>query len=76
MSKRNATIGAAIGFGGAALCVVMALAMHAIHPHLPALREFILWLVQPQFVIGMFGGMLIGGMLIVCTDMTFERGEA
>ena len=28
MSKRNATIGAAVGFGGAALCIVLALAYH------------------------------------------------
>ena len=72
MSKRNAAIGAAIGFGGAALCIVLALAMHAIHPYLPALREFIRWLLEPQLVIGMLVGMLIGAGLIVC----FERGDA
>lgn len=76
MSKRNATIGAAIGFGGMALCIALALAMHAIHPYLPAIRAFIHWLLEPQLVIGMFGGMLIGGMLIVCMDLSFERGAA
>lgn len=59
MSKRNAAIGAAIGFGGMALCIVLALAMHAIHPHLPALREFIHWLLEPQFAIGMFAGIAL-----------------
>lgn len=76
MSKRNATIGAAIGLGGAALCIALALAMHAIHPYLPAIRAFIHWLLEPQLVIGMLGGMLIGAGLIVCMDMTFDRGEA
>ena len=77
MSKRNATIGAAIGFGVAALCIVLALAMHAIHPHLPEIRAFIHWLLEPQLVIGMVGGMLIGAGLIVCmVDMGFERGAA
>lgn len=76
MSKRNATIGAAIGIGSAALCIALALAMHAIHPHLPAIREFVLWLLEPQLVIGMLGGMLMGAGLIVCMDIGFERGEA
>lgn len=74
MSKRNATIGAAIGFGVAALCIGLALAMHAIHPYLPAIRAFIHWLLEPQLVIGMVGGMLIGAGLIVCMDMAFDRG--
>lgn len=52
MSKRNATIGAAIGFGVAALCIALALAMHAIHPYLPEIRAFIHWLLEPQLVIG------------------------
>ena len=76
MSKRGATIGAAIGFGGVALCIVLALAMHAIHPYLPEIRAFIHWLLEPQLVIGMVCGMLIGAGLIVCMDMGFERGEA
>lgn len=76
MTKRNATIGAIIGSCGMALCIAMALAMHAIHQHLPALRDFIHWLLEPQLVIGMVGGMLIGAGLIVCMDMAFERGEA
>lgn len=75
MSKRNATIGAAIGFGGAALCIALALAMHAIHPYLPEIRAFIHWLLEPQLVIGMVGGILIGAGLIVCMDMGLERGE-
>lgn len=76
MSKRNATIGAAIGFVGMPLCIALAMATHAIHPYLPALREFIHWLLEPQLVIGMVGGMLIGAGLIVCMDMGLERGEA
>lgn len=76
MSKRNATIGAAIGFGGMALCIALALAMHAIHPHLPAIRALIHWLLEPQLVIGMFGGMPMGAGVIVCMDMAFERSEA
>lgn len=56
MSKRNATIGAVIGFGGAALCIVLALLIHAIHPYLPAMREFLLWAMAPQFAMGMFVG--------------------
>lgn len=73
MSKRNATIGAAIGFGVAALCIALALAMHAIHPYLPEIRAFIHWLLEPQLVIGMMIGMLIGAGLIVCMDIGFER---
>lgn len=76
MSKRNATIGAVIGFGGMALCIAMALAMHAIHPYLPEIRAAIHWLLEPQLVIGMVGGMLIGAGLIVCMDIGFARGEA
>lgn len=76
MSKRNATIGAAIGFGGMALCIALVMAMHAIHPHLPAIRVFIHWLLEPQLVIGMFAGMLMGAGLIVCMDLALERGEA
>lgn len=76
MSKRDATIGAAIGLGGAALCIALALAVHAIHPYLPAIRAFIHWLLEPQLVIGMFGGMLIGAGLIVCMDLALERGAA
>ena len=76
MSKRNATIGAAIGFGGMAVCIALALAMHAIHPYLPEIRAFIHWLLEPQLVIGMVGGMLIGAGVIVCMDMGLERGEA
>ena len=56
MSKRNATIGAVIGFGGAALCIALAMLIHAIHPYLPALREFLLWAMAPQFAMGMFVG--------------------
>jgi hypothetical protein len=56
MSKRNATIGAAVGFGGAALCIALALLMHAIHPYLPAMREFLLWAMAPQFAMGMCAG--------------------
>ena len=59
MSKRNATIGAAIGFGGAALCIALALLIHAIHPYLPAMREFLLWAMAPQFAMGMFAGVAL-----------------
>ena len=59
MSKRNATIGAAVGFGGAVLCIALALLCHVIHPHLPAMREFLLWAMAPQFAIGMFAGIAL-----------------
>ena len=56
MSKRNSTIGAAVGFGGAALCIALAMLIHTIYPYLPALREFLLWAMAPQFAMGMFVG--------------------
>ena len=59
MSKRNATIGAAIGLGGAALCVALAMLIHAVEPHLPAAREFFLWAMAPQFALGMFSGIAL-----------------
>ena len=68
MSKRNATIGAAIGFGGAALCIARAMLMHAIHPYLPAMREFLLWAMAPQFAMGMFAGVAlcaVGAIVLV-----------
>lgn len=71
MSKRNATIGAAIGLGSAGLCIALALLMHTIHPYLPALREFLLWAMAPQFAMGMFSGValcLTGVMIFVWGD--------
>ena len=71
MSKRNATIGAFIGFGGAALCIALAMLIHAVEPHLPALREFFLWAMAPQFAMGMFAGVAlcaVGAIVLVWGD--------
>jgi len=71
MSKHNATIGAVIGFGGAALCIALALLIHAIHPYLPAMREFLLWAMAPQFAMGMFAGVA----LCVAGAVVLEWGD-
>lgn len=55
-------IGVLIGLGGASLCAVLALAFSQLRLHGPALREWLLWLVTPQFAIGM-GVMLAIGLL-------------
>lgn len=66
MSKRNATIGAAIGFGGMALCIALALIMHILNPYLPAIRGFLLWLCDPRAVIGMAFGMVVMAGIAWC----------
>ena len=67
MSKRNSTIGAVIGLGGAALCVALAMLIHAVEPHLPAMREFFLWAMAPQFAMGMFAGvaLCVAGVVVL-----------
>lgn len=48
MSKRNATIGAAIGFGGMAACVVLAV----LNANGPAIRAWLLQTLTPEFGMG------------------------
>lgn len=66
MSKRNATIGAAIGFGGMGACIALAAAMQAIQPHLPAIRGFLLWMCDPRAAIGMAFGMVVMAGIAWC----------
>lgn len=75
MSKRNATIGAAIGFGGMGACIALALVMHILNPYLPAIRGFLLWLCDPRAVIGMAFGMVVMAGIAWCALADME-GEA
>lgn len=63
-NQEKALIGAAIGFIGMGACVVLAVAMQAIQPYLPAIRGFLLWLCDPRAVIGMAFGMI--SMAAIC----------
>jgi len=65
-NQEKALIGAAIGFGVAALCIALALAIHAIHPHLPEIRGFLLWMCDPRAVIGMAVGMVVMAVIAWC----------
>lgn len=60
--------GVVIGFGGMAVCVVLAVFM----ANGPAMRAFLLWLVTPQFAIGLFGGMALA---CLCA-LAFVKAEA
>ena len=62
---------AGLCFLACAAIVVLALIGHAIHPYLPAMREFLLWAMAPQFAIGMFVGaslFAVGVVLISWRD--------
>lgn len=62
---------AGLCFLACAVIVALALLVHAIHPYLPALREFLLWAMAPQFAMGMFVGasiLAVGVVLISWGD--------
>lgn len=45
--------------------------MHAVEPYLPAMREFFLWAMAPQFAMGMFAGVA----LCVAGAVVLEWGD-
>ena len=73
MSNENkkldkALIGAAIGFLGMGACLALALLMQLVQPHLPGIRQFILWALEPQLAIGMAIGIAWAMGLMWCLD--------
>lgn len=75
-NQEKALIGAAIGFGGAILCAVLAAIMRAVQPHLPAIRGFLLWLCDPRFAIGMAFGMVVAAGIAWClSDLADDGGD-
>ena len=71
-NQEKALIGAAIGLGGAILCAVLAVAMQAIQPYLPAIRGFLLWMCDPRAVIGMAFGMVVMAGIAWCVLSDME----
>lgn len=68
----KALIGAAIGFGGMAACIALAVAMQAIQPYLPEIRGFLLWLCDPRAVLGMAFGMVVMAGIAWCVLADME----
>jgi len=52
-SERSAAIGFAIAAVGLVATMVFAALSHLLRPYGPVVREFLLWLMVPQFAIGM-----------------------
>lgn len=71
-NQEKALIGAAIGFLGMGVCIALAVAMHAIHPYLPAIRGFLLWMCDPRAVIGMAFGMISMAAIARCVLANLE----
>ncbi|HEY1035519.1 MAG TPA: hypothetical protein VGE09_11120 [Pseudoxanthomonas sp.] len=59
-------IGVAIAFVGIVACAALALLFHWLHPHLPEIREFLLWALDPRLVMGMVLGILIAAGVVWC----------
>lgn len=59
--SRHSDAGPIAGLCFLACAAIGALALlgHVIHPHLPALREFLLHTITPQFAAGMFAGVAL-----------------
>lgn len=71
MTVDKPAIGAAIGFGCAAICVALAYAMTLIRTYGPVLREAIHATVTPQFAAGMF----FMAALVCMACLLFAWGE-
>lgn len=68
----KASIGVAIGFGGAAVFAFLAALFDAIQPHLPAIHRACLWLFTPQMSIGIVTGMVCGAAAVAIPMLTKE----
>lgn len=56
----------AAGFLFLAACVALLLIGHLLHPHLPAIRAFLLWACDPRLAMGMGLGLIIGAGIAWC----------
>lgn len=62
----------AAGFLFLAACVALLLIDHLLHPHLPAIRAFLLWAIDPRLAMGMGLGIIIGAGIAWCV-LTDDR---
>lgn len=69
----KAAIGVAIAFCGMVACVALAALFHWLEPYMPAIREFILWSLDPRLAMGMGFGVIVGGAIMWCLSCDDRR---
>lgn len=73
MKPQTVTRVAIAGVTIPALIIALVILIHDLHPHLPAIRDFIHWALDPRLAMGMGFGMLLGAGIVYCVLRDDQR---